>query len=227
MLAQSGHIVEARVLYRSELDVLRERGIMLDLTVGMEFAASAERTVGHLRGAAAHLRTAHALVEALGVRGDRAAVAGELACVLALLGEHDEAARLGNEAYALVAAGDPLGETLWRRSLALVAAQSGSHEEARRLSGEACEHAERTDWLTFRGETLEEAAYVHQLTGDLAGWSEALHAALVAYEQKGNYAGATRVRATLAGSDPWLGPPSDPLRVGDGDLGRRPAAPNQ
>jgi DNA-binding SARP family transcriptional activator len=224
MLAQSGRIVDARVLYRSELDVLRERGIMLNLTVGMELAALAERTAGDLRGAAAHLRTAHALVEAQAARGDQAAVAGELACVLALLGEHAEAARLGNEARALVAAGDPLGETLWRRALALVAAHSGSHEEARRLSSEACEHAERTDWLTFRGETLEEAAYVHQLAGDLAGWSEALHAALVAYEQKGNNAGATRVRATLAGSDPWLGPPSRRATGGRRAQRRRPSA---
>lgn len=197
MLAQAGRIDEARDVYRVQLGRLRQRGVILDLALGLAYAAQAERVVRDLSRAAAHLRAADALDRAVDVRGDRAAMAGELACALALQGEFGEAEALANEARAAVASGDAFGEILWRRALAIVSAHEGSFAEARRLSDEACEQAGRTDWLTFRGETLEDAALVRGLAGDARGRSDALAAALEAYEQKGNVVGAARVRAAL------------------------------
>ena len=88
-------------------------------------------------------------------------------------------------------------ETLWRRALALVAAQEGRAEEALRLSNEARTRAAATDWLTFRGETLEEAATVHELAGDAAGADASRREALETYERKGNVVGAERMRRRL------------------------------
>lgn len=203
MLGEAGRIAEARELYDLELEELRRRGLVLLLIVTMKGAALAERAAGDLGRAAAHLRIVEALVRADRVRGDLAAAAGELACVLARQGEDAEAKRLAFDARAAVVPGDVLGEMSWRRALAVVAAQEGSHEAARRLSDEALTYAERTDWLTFRGETLTEAAHVRRLAGDAAGARDALAAALAAHEQKGNVAGAGRVREMLAGADPW------------------------
>jgi DNA-binding SARP family transcriptional activator len=199
LLAQSGRIAEARALYERMLRVLRERGLILHLIVGMAGAALAERAAGDLARAAAHFRTVYALGRAENVRGDLACEAGELACVLALQGDLDEAEPLADESRRLVARDDVLSEVLWRRAHALVAAHEGRHDEALRLSDEARARAERTDWLTIRGETLEEAALVRRLAGDDEGGSNALRAALTVYEQKGHLAGARRVRQSMRG----------------------------
>jgi hypothetical protein len=133
LLAQSGRIAEARVTYERELDRLRDRGMVLDLMVGLARAALAERAGGDLRRAADHLRMAHALVRAEDVRGDLAAVAGELACVLVLQGEHAEAAPLTEEARTFLERGDVVSEVLWRWARALVAAHDGRHADAVRV----------------------------------------------------------------------------------------------
>ena len=66
-----------------------------------------------------------------------------------------------------------------------------------RLSNEARTRAAATDWLTFRGETLEEAATVHELAGDAAGANASRREALETYERKGNVVGAERMRRRL------------------------------
>ncbi|HXF98254.1 MAG TPA: hypothetical protein VNJ46_06540 [Gaiellaceae bacterium] len=205
LLAQAGRIGEARALYEEAVARLRERGALLQLRVGMALAALAERAAGDLPRAWDLFRGAYALVDA-DVRGDVSAAAGELACVLALAGAEVEAARLAEEARAFLVPGDVLGGIHWRRATALVAARQGRREDALRLSNEACALADATDWLTFRAETHEEAALVRRHAGDAGAEAEALDAALALYERKGNRAGAERVRATLAGSDPWVGP---------------------
>lgn len=197
LLAQADRIDEARQLYRSELELLRRRGLGFYLGPGSARAALAERAAGDLPRAASLLRSADALTRAQDMRGELPAVAGELGCVLALLGEVDEAARLADEARVLCVEGDVLGETLWRRGLALVAARRGDAAQARRLSDEARVHAEASDWLTFRGETLEEAAFISRLAADRAREAEALQSALAAYTAKGNLPGAARVRTLL------------------------------
>jgi len=209
LLAQAGRIAEARALYERELERLREQGIVWGLLVGRSYAAFAERAVGRLELAADHLRTAYGLVDAVSMRGDRPGVAGELACVLALQGDLAGARGLAEESRRLATPGDVLSELVSRRALALIAAREGRHEEAVLLSDEARERVAETDWLTIRGETLEESAVVHRLIGDATGEAEALTEALALYERKGNVAGAERVRLTLAGSDPWgLTPPT-------------------
>lgn len=203
LLAQAGRVEEARVLYERELDTLREQGVVLSLTVGMVLAALAERAAGDLGRAADLLRTVHALDRAGDVRGDVSGAAGELATVLALQGAHAEASDLADQARSSAAPDDVLSGVLWRRASALVAARERRPDDAARLAEEARARAARTDWLTFGGETLEEVAYVYRLVDECERELEALQEALALYERKGNVAGAERVRATLAGSNPW------------------------
>jgi hypothetical protein len=61
------------------------------------------------------------------------------------------------------------------------------------LSQEAKARADSSDWLTFRGETLEDAALVHRLAGDDRGEADALAEALALYERKGNVPGVGRI----------------------------------
>ncbi len=198
LLAQLGRTDEARALYHRALGDRRERGLALSLTVGTALAASVERTAGDLDRAADLLRTAYELTRAEGLRADMAGLAGELGCVLALCGELGEAQRLGEESRRARMPGDVWSEVIWRRALALVAAREGRYHEAAQMAEEARDIAERTDWLTFRGETLEDAALVRRLAGDSAGEFEVLDDALALYGRKGNVVGAERVRHALA-----------------------------
>lgn len=195
--AQAGRIREARALNDRELAATQGAGVVLAFLNGTAVAGAVERTAGNLEEAATRLRSAYAILE---VEGDRAflpEVAGELACVLALQGELVEARRLAEAARATVLSDDLITETLWRRALALVAAHEAGAEEALRLSDEARTRAAASDRLSFRGETLEEAAVVRRLAGDQSGADDALREALDVYGRKGNVAGAERVRQTL------------------------------
>lgn len=195
--AQAGRIGEARALNERELAAARNAGVVSALVNGMAVAGAAERTAGNLDEAADHLRSAYAILK---VESDRAflpEVAGELACVLALRGELAEARRLAEDARATVLSDDLVSEVLWRRALALVAAHEGRAEEALRLSDESRTRAAESDRLSFRGETLEEAAVVRRLAGDQSGADDALREALDVYGRKGNVAGTERVRRQL------------------------------
>jgi DNA-binding SARP family transcriptional activator len=195
--AQAGRIPEARELSDRELAATQSAGLVAAFVNGTAVAGAVERTAGNLENAAARLRSAHAILE---VENDRAflpEVAGELACVLALQGELVEARRLAESARATVVPNDLVTDALWRRALALVAAHDGRVAEALRLSDEARTRADASDRLSFRGETLEEAAVVRRLADDAPGVDDALREALAVYERKGNIVGAERVRQTL------------------------------
>ena len=199
LYAQAGRIEDARGVLQQAVDQARQGGLLWFLA-GMTFElGEAEFIVGNLAEAAGHMRSAHALVETEDDHVFKPQLAGELACVLALSGDAGEARQLALDARA-ISSGDFALEVLWRRALALVAASEGQFKEARMLSDEARARANASDWLTFRGQTLEEAARVRELSGDSVGATTALEEALAAYEQKGNVAGAQRVRSRLGGA---------------------------
>jgi hypothetical protein len=78
-----------------------------------------------------------------------------------------------------------------------VAAHEGRADEGLGLSDESRTRAADSDDLSFRGETLEDAAIVHALAGDEESRDDALREALALYERKGNVVGAGRVRGQL------------------------------
>lgn len=206
LLAQEGCLCEARVSYERELARLRADRMVLPLSVGYVYAALAERAGGDLRQAAAYLRESYELVRAGEVRGEISAVTGELACVLALVGDHRNASRFALESRELSTTGDAVSEIISRRAVALVATHDGRYEDAVALSDDARDRVERTDWLTVRGETFEEAGIIRRRAGDAAGAERALRRAYELYGQKGNVAGADRARRALSrfSDDGWL-----------------------
>ena len=199
LYAQAARIEDARGILQQAIDQARQGGLLWFLA-GMTFElGEAEFVVGNLAEAADHMRSAHALVETEDDHIFKTGLACELACVLALSGDAGEARQLALDARA-ISSGDFALEVLWRRALALVAASEGQFTEARMLSDEARTRANASDLLTFRGQTLEEVARIRELSGDSAGATTALEEALTAYEQKGNTAGAQRVRSRLGGA---------------------------
>ena len=199
LYAQAGRIEDARSVLQQAVDQARQSGLLWFLA-GMTFdLGEAEFIAGNLAEAAGHMRSAHALVETEDDHVFKPQLACELACVLALSGDAGEARQLALDARA-ISSGDFALEVLWRRALSLVAASEGQFKEARMLSDEARARANASDWLTFRGQTLEEAAHVRELSGDSVGATTALEEALAAYEQKGNVMGEQRVRSRPGGA---------------------------
>ena len=196
LYAQAGRIEDARVVLQQAVSQARQAGLLWFLAGATFELGEAEFIVGNLAEAAGHMRSAYSLVETEDDRVFKPQLASELACVLALSGDAGEARRLALDARA-ISCGDFALEVSWRRALALVAASEGQFKEARMLSDEACTRASTSDWLTFRGQTLEEAARVRELSGDSVGEAAALEEALAAYEEKGNVAGTQRVQSRL------------------------------
>ena len=197
LYAQAGRIDEARMIGDKAIAASREMGLIWRLASAMECAGTSEFSAGNLAAAATHFRSAYMVLETEEDHAALPTVAAQLACTLARTGDLREATELALAARAGTSPDVITTETLWRRALALGAAQEGRAEEAQRLSNEACARAAATDWLTFRGETLEEAAIVRELAEDAAAASASRREALEAYERKGNVVGAERMRRRL------------------------------
>jgi DNA-binding SARP family transcriptional activator len=199
LYAQAGRVDEARVVGERAVAQGRRQGLLSLLLGAIASRGQAELIAGNLSDAARHLRSAYAVLETEDDRLSAPIVAAELACVLALTGDLDEAHELAVKARARTSPDVLTTEVAWRRALALIAAHESRLDEAVRLSDEAQARAEASDWLTYRGQTLEEAAIVRRLAGDTTGEAEALEEALAVYERKGNVVGADRVREAMKG----------------------------
>ncbi len=195
--AQAGRIPEAREYSAREISEIRQGDTLSYLATATAMAGIAERVGGNHHEAAIHLRSAYAMLELEGDRAFRPEVAGELACILALSDELDEARRLAQEATTTVLPHDFRTEVLGLRAFALVYAGEGDFQEARKLSDEALVRTARSDWLTFHGETLQEAARIRRLAGGETGAEDAWREALAVYEKKANAVGAQYVREHL------------------------------
>lgn len=202
LYGQAGRTEEARAILERAIVEARRAGLLWYLAGLTRELGEVELIAGNLAGAAENMRAAYSLIETEEDQVMRSGIAAELACVLALGGDVQEARELALAARAM-STGDWFAEVCWRRALALVAAREGDIDEALRLFDEARTRAVASDWLTFRGQTLEEGAFVRGLADDASGRLDALQEALAIYERKGNLVGAERVRGTLTGSHPW------------------------
>jgi len=194
--AQAASIADARALLAQAMPEAR-RAATSELFFALLGAAEVEDTAGNLDASAGPLREAYALAESDQHMPASAMSAAELSCLLARKGDTDEAAVLAQVARQKSSPDAFRNGVLWRRALARLAAGEQRIDEALRLIDEAVDRACAADWLTFRGETLEDAADVRELARDEAGLHAALVAALAAYEQKGNVVGSERVQRRL------------------------------
>ena len=195
LYSQADRPDDARSVLEQAIDRARVFGLIWFL-IGLEGDRGwVELGAGDLNAAVEHLRSAYALVDTEQEVGMKPDIGSQLACVLARAGQVEEAKALALEARAL-STGDLFAEVVWRRGLALVAAYERRFDEALTLAEEARRRVEATDWLTIRGETLENGALVHRLAGDGSGEAGALAEALALYERKENVSGVRRI--TLA-----------------------------
>jgi DNA-binding SARP family transcriptional activator len=196
--AQAGRIEVARELGAEAVELSRSAGLVGQLVDAMHACGLAECILGSYTSAIGHFRAARAILATEVDHAQLPDLSAQLACALASAGEVAEARGLALEARASAAPDLFATEVLWRRALALVASHDGRFDEAMQLADEARKRAAASDWLTFRGATLEDAAVVCRLAGDLEGESTDLDEALELYERKGNIVGAERVRRQLA-----------------------------
>jgi len=158
-------------------------------------AAAVDLAAGRPEPAAGRLREACAYVEQRGQSPVLATRAAELAGALYEQGSYDEAATWVRKARAC-AGEDDLDAALNRQPVeAKLLARAGRLDEAERLARDAVERAAATDSPIFRAASLLALAEVLVLAGAAEQAKEHVDAALVLYEQKGNIAGAARVRA--------------------------------
>ena len=197
--AQAVRLEDARALTGRAAAAAREANSPWDVIGVAADRGLVEYSAANISEAAHHLRSAYAMIEIEGDHLDGPEYGAWLACCLARLGDLGEASRLALAARATAIPAAFAPEVLWRRALALIAAYESRSEEAVRLSDEARARADASDWLTFRGETVEEAATIRELAGDDDGASDALREALAAYEEKGNVVGSERVQRRLVG----------------------------
>jgi DNA-binding SARP family transcriptional activator len=193
LYAQAGRIDDAREIGERAVTAARTKGLLLQLFDAIQYRGRDELVAGNLDAAIVHLRGAYELLETEEQRVDVPTVAALLACVHARRGELREAGQLAQVARARASPDVFECEVLWRRALALVAARERRFGDAIMLSNEARTRAAASDWLTFRAETLEDAALVGRLAGDAEGEAQALAEALTLYERKGNVVGGRRV----------------------------------
>jgi DNA-binding SARP family transcriptional activator len=198
LYAEAARIGEARALVERAQTEARAEGMLLFLLKSMDCAAQIETAAGRRDTAIAHLRSALAIVEPETDRAVGPVVAADLARLLALDGQLEEARRLALTARASASPDFLVNEILWRRALALVSAHTGTVDEAVRLSDEARARVAATDWLLVQGETLEEAATVRELAGDSRGAHALLEEALTAYVRKESITGSERVSKRIA-----------------------------
>jgi tetratricopeptide (TPR) repeat protein len=120
--------------------------------------------------------------------------ASDLAEVLAEQGSFEEADRWTRVAEARAAIDDLKAQMMWRPIRARIHARRGEFAIAEGLAREAVALAEATDDLNRRAKTQRDLGDVLRLAGNAPEAASAFGRALDLYEQKGNLAGAARVR---------------------------------
>ena len=138
------------------------------------------------------------LWDALGETGFNSTMTALLASVLCDLGRFDEAEANVERSRELSADDDFASQAAWRMAQARVLSHRGEHDEALRLADEALAINERTDYLTWQGESDEVRGMVLAAAGRTDEAREAYGRALERLERKGVVPAVERVRARIA-----------------------------
>jgi class 3 adenylate cyclase/tetratricopeptide (TPR) repeat protein len=195
MVAMDDRFEEARTLAAAALDVLRERGDVVNHSFSL---AEIEMLAGDYESAEGHLLLAHDSGLARGLQTFAAAIAAARARVLCALGRYAEAEQLANEGRELSLQSDPLVQAWWRQALALVHLERGELDEAERLARDAVAVAQKTDSLAAHGDAFYDLAEVLAAQHVREAAVAALNDALESYERKGIIPLARRTRERLA-----------------------------
>ena len=196
--AMLGDFDEARRLLAEANAILADFGV----TLGAK--AHSEALVAMLAGdpseAERCLRADYEERTRMGEKGFLSTTAALLARAVEAQGRHDEAEELTEVAQRTGASDDLSTQIVWRGVRARVLAERGLAPDAETLAREAVRLAEQTDRLNHHADALVDLAAVLRTSGR-ADESEALDAALVLYERKGNVVAGAKVRERLTALD--------------------------
>jgi tetratricopeptide (TPR) repeat protein len=197
LLAMRGEMDAARELVRAGIASSREAGQLVEAAGSAQTAAFVEMRAGELEAAEDALRAGIAELDRFASHGYRGTTALQLADVLAVRGEHEEAARWCAEVRETLNE-DDLTDAVAANSLeGFLAAVSGSHAEGERLSEQAVGLAATIDMYESKGRAYEWHARTLSLVGKPAEARRAAATALAIYEAKGDIPASTGARELL------------------------------
>jgi class 3 adenylate cyclase/tetratricopeptide (TPR) repeat protein len=198
-LGMLGHFDEARPILAECLQMLEERGDLLNL--GQYRSTSATRLellAGDPAAAVRHGEEGCRLLEELGERGYLSTSCCDLAQALYALDRLDEADLWARKGLELGDSDDIATQTMSRQVQAKVLARRGQYAEAERLAREAMALYDSTDGIYGQGDARADLAEVLELAGRRDEATALLHEALDRYERKEALVLARRARERLA-----------------------------
>jgi tetratricopeptide (TPR) repeat protein len=134
----------------------------------------------------------------MGYKEELSATAALLAQALLAQGRDEEAERFAELSEELAPADELIAQVMWRGVRARTLAGRGRMEEAERLAREGVALAERSDFVSDRGDAMFNLAVVFRQAGRLEDARAAFTEGLGLYERKGNVVAAGRARSELA-----------------------------
>jgi tetratricopeptide (TPR) repeat protein len=137
------------------------------------------------------------MVQALGLRGQLATQATQLAEAIYGQGRFDDALRWSEVAEASAASYDTGAQFLWRAIRGKALARQGAVDEGTKLAREAVDLAATTDSVSQRAQVLLSLAEVLGLDGRTAEAAEPIEEAIALLEEKGNLAAGRRAQTLL------------------------------
>ena len=198
LYAMKGSFGRARALLAESHAAFEDLGLTLSFAVSHTAAGTVELLAGDVVAAEESLRRGYSALEEIGDRVLLCTTAALLAHALLPQRRYEEAERFADLSEALAAADDLITQVLWRSVRARILAGRGSFEEAEPIAREAVALAERSDFVSDRGDALFSLAIVERQAGRLHEAQTALAEGLRLYERKGNEVAAARARAELA-----------------------------
>jgi class 3 adenylate cyclase/DNA-binding winged helix-turn-helix (wHTH) protein len=199
--AMEGRFDHARDLLAESSAAFEELGLTLTTVAGHD-TALVELLAGDPVAAEECLRVGYSTLEQMGETNLLSTSAAYLAQALLAQGRDHEAERFARLSDELASADDLFTQILWRGVLARTLAGGDRIDEALTLARQAVELAERTDFISHRGDALVDFAVVMVKAGHLEQARTALANALRLYREKGNTVAADRARADLAALAP-------------------------
>ena len=199
--AMEGRFDHARDLLAVSTAAFEELGLTLT-TVAAHDRALVDLLAGDPVAAEECLRVGYSTLEKMGETNLLSTSAAYLAQALLAQGRDHEAERFARLSDELATADDLLTQILWRGVLARTLAGRDRLDEAAGLARQAVELAERTDFISHKGDALVDFAVVIRRAGHLQQARAALEDALRLYQQKGNTVAAGKAQVDLAALAP-------------------------
>jgi tetratricopeptide (TPR) repeat protein len=199
VMASQGHYGQARALYESTVERMRDRGMAIGVAIVAQVGWRIEMLAGDLVNAERVARAGVEQLEELGERGWASTQACQLGEALYALGRYDEAEAWVVKGLEMGGALDVYTQLTGLPAQAMLLARRGDIAAALRVAERAEQLAMATEAPMLKGNAALARAEVLFLSGDAAGAKVTLDRAIDLYEQKGVTAftaNALRVSAT-------------------------------